>query len=116
MRYRVERATATDRDFSEIFDFLVASHIAFGEDESQAIAFARKRLRRINREMNEIGKAPMQGTSRADLMDGLRTVTRQRTIFYFRVNEEKKEVQVLAVFFGAQDHKRRILLRLLSKS
>ena len=43
-------------------------------------------------------------------MPGLRTVTKDRAIFYFLVDEE---VRVLAVFFGGQAHQRAMLRRVL---
>lgn len=43
---------------------------------------------------------------------GLRCVTKERAIFYFKVDDEAKVVQILAIFFSGQDHQRHILKRL----
>jgi plasmid stabilization system protein ParE len=115
MKFPVVRVAATERDLSAIFDFLIESHVAFGEAEADAVAIAARRLRSIEREMHEIGKAPQQGTMRPDIMPGLRAVTRRRATYYFVVDEELKRVRVLAIFFGNQDHQRRILVRLLER-
>ena len=115
MKIPVVRVAATDRDLSAIFDFLIESHVAFGEDEADAVALAAKRLRSIEREMHEFGKAPLQGTMRADIMPGLRCVTRRRATYYFVVDEDIRRVRVLAIFFGSQDHQRRMLVRLLGR-
>jgi plasmid stabilization system protein ParE len=64
--------------------------------------------------MLSLGEKPHQGTLRPELLPGLRSVTKQRAIFYFIVDEPKRQVRVLAVFFGGQDHQRQMLRRLLS--
>ncbi|MEQ1753510.1 MAG: type II toxin-antitoxin system RelE/ParE family toxin [Micropepsaceae bacterium] len=113
MSYRVERALGTDRDLAAIFEFLIESYQAFGEDEKSAIDRAARRVRAIESEMLAIGKAPQQGTLRPDLMQGLRSVTRRRAVFYFLTDEKLKRVRILAIFFAGQDHQRRMLTRLL---
>jgi plasmid stabilization system protein ParE len=45
-------------------------------------------------------------------MPGLRNVTKDKTVFYFTVHEDLEEVRVLAIFFGGQDHIRKMLMRL----
>ena len=47
------------------------------------------------------------------MMPGLRSVTKDRAIFYFTIDEGKHVVRVLAVFFGGQDHQREMLKRML---
>ena len=37
----------------------------------------------------------------------------RRAIYWFDVDEGRRTVRVLAVFFGGQDHIRRMLIRLL---
>jgi len=36
--------------------------------------------------------------------------------YWFRPRAEQREIQVLAVFFGGQNHQRRMLVRLLQNS
>ena len=36
-------------------------------------------------------------------------------MYWFRPRSEQREIQILAVFFGGQDHQRRMLVRLLQK-
>ena len=57
-------------------------------------------------------KSPHQGTLRTKMVPGLRSVTKDRAIFYFTVDDEARLVRVLAVFFGGQDHQREMLKRL----
>lgn len=113
MKYTVERAGAAGRDLDAIFDFLIESYAAFGEDTQTAIDRAADRLQQIHTTMQSLGDAPHQGTLMPQLLPGLRSVTRDRAIFYFSVDDSKRVVRVLAVFFGGQDHQRRMLKRLL---
>ncbi|MGF1553691.1 MAG: type II toxin-antitoxin system RelE/ParE family toxin [Paracoccaceae bacterium] len=83
-----------------------------GEDEREAVERAAARVTAIEDILEALGAAPFQGTLMPALMPGLRRVTKDRAIFYFIVDEAQECVLVLAVFFGGQDHQRRMLLRL----
>lgn len=111
--YSVVRALNVDRDFELIFDFLSRSYLNFGEPRQDANQRAAVRLRAIETAMITLGDAPHQGTLRPDLLPRLSSVTRDRAIFYFDVDDDKRLVRVLAVFFGGQDHGRAMLKRLL---
>ncbi len=110
--YRVERALATDRDLEAIFDFLVKSQIDLGEARDDAIGRAAARISAIESSMASLGDLPHQGTLCPELLPGLRSVTKERAIFYFDVDDTLLRVRVLAVFFGGQDHRRAMLRRL----
>ena len=112
MRYRVERALDTDHDLAAIFDFLLMSYMEFGDERGEALERAAARIEQIEAEMLALGGAPHQGTLRPDLLPGLRSVTKQRAIFYFDVDDDLRLVRVLAIFFGGQDHQRAMLQRL----
>lgn len=114
MSYRVERSLDTDHDLGVIFDFLVTSFMAFGDDRSEALERAAARIEAIEAEMLALGDLPHQGTLRPDLLPGLRSVTKQRAIFYFDVDDDLRLVRVLAIFFGGQEHHRAMLQRLSS--
>ena len=113
MAYRVLRADAVQRDLELIFDFLVTAAETFGESEAEAFERAVRRIDEIESDMERLGEGPHQGTLRPHLGDGIRNVTKNRAIIYFDVDDPKKVVRVLAVFFGGQDHDARTLLRLL---
>lgn len=113
MAYRVERAHDTDADLEAIFDFLVQSYTEFGEPWAEATDRAAKRLDKISDLMLALGAAPYQGTRRDDILPGLRSVTKDRAIYYFDVDEAAQRVRVLALFFGGQDHRRAMLKRLM---
>jgi toxin ParE1/3/4 len=111
--YTVRRSVQAGRDLSLIFDHLIDSYTALGEDATSAFERAANRLRAIDSAMDKLGRAPFQGTLREDLMPGLRQVTKSSAIFCFLTDEVRQSVDVLAVFFGGQDHQRRMLMRLL---
>lgn len=113
MKYTVERASDVDRDLDAIFDFLIESYGKFGEDAVTAIDRAADRLQQVQISMQSLGDVPHQGTLQPQLLPGLRSVTKDRAIFYFKVDDAKRTVRVLAVFFGGQDHQRHMLKRLL---
>ncbi len=113
MAFRVVFAEDAERDLDLIFTFLVESGLAFGEAPGEAIDGALKRTDAIRADADKIGGAPYRGTLDDVLMEGLRHVTINRAIFYFLVDEDHQEVLILAVFFGGQDHQRRMLERLL---
>ncbi|ATF20224.1 type II toxin-antitoxin system RelE/ParE family toxin [Phaeobacter gallaeciensis] len=113
MIYRVDRAEAIDRDLEAIFDFLFEAAISFGEDTETAFERAATRLAEIDDAMEALGHAPHQGMLRPEIAPGLRSVTKGRAIFYFDLDETDQQLRVLAVFFGGQDHQRRMLLRAL---
>jgi toxin ParE1/3/4 len=110
--YAVRRSVQAGRDLSLIFDLLIDSYTALGEDAASAFERAANRVRAIDSAMEGLGRAPFQGTLREDLMPGLRQVTKNSVIFYFLTGEVRERVDVLAVFFGGQDHQRRMLIRL----
>jgi len=45
----------------------------------------------------------------------VRHVAIDRAIYWFDVDEAERKLRILAVFFGGQDHVRRMLLRLLRR-
>lgn len=113
MGWRVEQSAEADHDLSLIFDFLFSAALDFGEPGDRAFAQAARRIRAIEDAIFALGNAPHQGTLDHDLMPGLRRVGKERAILYFDIDEDARVVRVLAVFFGGQDHRRRMLVRLL---
>lgn len=114
MAFKVSFAADAERDFELIFDFLVESYLAFGESDEAAIEHAFERVQSSRKDAMSIAKAPFRGTLHNDLLPGLRHVTLNRAVFWFDVVEAAEGVRILAVFFGGQDHHRRMIARLLS--
>ena len=89
--------------------------MSLGEDAADAFERAASRVRAIDAAMERLGRAPFQGTLLEGLMPGLRQVTKDSAIFYFLTDEVRERIDVLAVFFGGQEHQRRMLRRLLAE-
>ena len=113
MAWAVERSAEVDLDLALIFDFLLAAALDFGEPTDRAFEQAARRVRDIEQAIFALGNAPHQGTLDPALLPGLRRVSKERAILYFDTDEDAQVVRVLAVFFGGQDHRRRMLIRLL---
>lgn len=63
-----------------------------------------------------LATAPLRGEAHDDLLPGLRHLALDRAVYWFRQQPQLREIQVLAVIFGGQDHQRHMLVRLLQKS
>ncbi len=113
--YAVEFAAEAERDFELIFDFLAESYRSFGAGAEDAIAHAARRVEAIRTAAVKLGDAPHRGTLHAEMMADLRHVAIDQAIYWFVVDDEARTVRVLAVFFGGQDHVRRMLARLLQR-
>jgi toxin ParE1/3/4 len=110
--YDVTRSAQADRDLDALFDFLMGSYASLGDDVARAFDRAEDRVTRIKSDLRALGRMPHQGTLRPKMMSGLRSVTKDRAVFYFTVDDAARRVRVLAVFFGGQDHQREMLKRL----
>ena len=111
MGYELEFSAEAERDFELIFDHLLGSY-NLGEDLESALDHAETRVLEIRTTAERITTAPYRG-ERDDILPGLRHLTIGRAIFWFDIVEASKVVRVLAVFFGGQDHVRRMMVRLL---
>lgn len=112
MAFEVVRSAAADADIEAIFDHLVGSQLSLGHDLKTALDLAETRIQRLQMVMERLGRAPMQGTRRDKIMNGLRSVTKDKVIFYFTVDEAREQLRVMAIFFGGQDHLTHIVKRL----
>lgn len=113
--FRVRWSPAAIRDVELIFDYLVENYRAFGDEPAEAFDRAVARAEAIKAEMRALGATPFQGTLRNDLMPGLRYVTKNWAIYYFVADPDEQTVDIVAVFFGGQDHQRHMLTRILSR-
>ncbi|MDP6343356.1 MAG: type II toxin-antitoxin system RelE/ParE family toxin [Alphaproteobacteria bacterium] len=113
MVWTTEFSEAAEHDFELIFDHLFQSYVQFGEQPASAFAKATERLEAIRTTASAISKAPYRGTLRDAIAPGLRQVTIDRAVFWFDLDETRRKVRILAIFFGGQDHIRHMLARLL---
>jgi toxin ParE1/3/4 len=113
---RVEFADDALRDLELIFDHLAETYRGFGEAPDEAFEHAARRIPAIVDAADRLALVPHRGPIHDELAPGVRHVTLDRAVYYFRVEEGKDApVRVLAVFFGGQDHQRRMRLRILRR-
>lgn len=110
--YEVEPVDLVENDFNEIYWHLIKSYIGFGEEPGEAISRATRRIQGLRERMFGLGARPFKGTLMPNVRQGLRRATYNDGIFYFEIDEKRKRVRILAVFFGGQDHLAQILDRL----
>ena len=110
--YSVHRSLSCDADLEIIFDHLFRAYCGLGDPVEESLTRAAERLRAIEDALERLGDMPFQGTLEPRVMAGLRHVTKDNAVFYFIVDEAVREVRVLGVFFGSQDHCRHILKRI----
>ncbi len=113
MAYRLEFATQAERDFDLIFEHLLRNYLNFGESLESALDHAALRVLEIRAEAERIPTAPNRGERHDDLLPGLRHLSLGRAVYWFEVDEARRTVRVLAVFFGGQDHIRHMMYRLM---
>ena len=103
-------------DLLLISEHLAQAYCSFGESPAEADRHAQARIEAIIAAAERLATAPWRGESHDDLMPGLRHLALDRAVYWFRPRAQHRDIQVLAVFFGGQDHQRRMLVRLLQKS
>ena len=113
MAWKVEFSVDAEADLELILDHLFESYVSFGESADEAFARASVRLAGIIDAADRIGTAPRRGTIRDEVASWLRNLTTDGAIYWFDLDERRKAVRILAVFFGGQDHVRHMLARLL---
>ncbi|RJF87446.1 type II toxin-antitoxin system RelE/ParE family toxin [Oleomonas cavernae] len=113
MALRIEFSAWAERDFDLILTHLFDSYRSLGETAASALDHAGARTTEIRAAAERILAAPHRGTMHDDILPGLRHLTIERAIYWFRIDEPRQIVQVIGVFFGGQDHVRRMYARLL---
>lgn len=113
MSWQIEFAAAAERDFTLIFEHLTESYASFGDSPAEARARAAQRLLAIFDDAQRIAVAPHRGSRHDAMLPGLRQLTLGKATFWFIADDAAGRIRVLAVFFGAQDQRRRMLIRLL---
>jgi len=113
MPWKIEVSIAAERDLELLFYHLADNFVAFGENRTRAAEQALRRVQTIRDAAARIASAPHRGEAHDDLLPGLRHLTLDRAVYWFLVEEEQSRVRVLAIFYGGQDHQRKMLLRLL---
>lgn len=115
MAWTVEFARDAERDLGLIFDHLLESYRSFGDSTEEAATRADARIRAIMGGATRLAETPHIGTLSPDHGAGMRFVRRDSAVIWFTLDEASETLRVLAFFFGAQDHRRHMLLRLLAR-
>ncbi|EAV40146.1 hypothetical protein SIAM614_00035 [Stappia aggregata IAM 12614] len=110
----LEYSTAAERDFELIFDHLFETYSDLGEDRITALERTAERVKSIRSTIDRLAETPFLGTLRPDFLPGLRFVRREQAAVWSLANSSDNKTFVAAIFFGAQDHIRKMLTRLLS--
>ena len=113
MDWRVEYSAAAERDFDLIFDHLHASYVDLGEDVETAFRHAVSRIQQLKSEIDRLAATPHIGTLRPEMGPQIRFLRRDNAAVWFRTDDAERRLDILAIFFGAQDHIRHMLIRLL---
>ena len=113
MVFSLEFSAEAEQDFELIFDYLLRSYLDFGESLESALDHAEMRVLEIRAAAERITAAPHRGERHDDILPGARHLSIGRAAYWFEVNDARRTVRVLAVFFGGQDHVRHMMIRLL---
>lgn len=100
-------------DLGLIEDYLARAYRALGETSDEAARHAETRIDGIISTAERLGTAPFRGETQDDLLPGLRHLAIDSAIHWFVADADVREVRVLALFFGGQDHQRHMMVRLL---
>ncbi|MFN4128466.1 MAG: type II toxin-antitoxin system RelE/ParE family toxin [Paracoccaceae bacterium] len=113
--WRVVFAAQAVHDLALIEEHLIRSYRDCGESRSEALRHAEVRVEGLIATAERLATAPFRGEAREDVLPALRHLALDNAIFWFIPDPDVHEIRVLAVFFGAQDHQRHMLVRLLQK-
>jgi len=108
-------SAAAGKDLDLIEAHLLKAYRSFGESPRGAAIHASTRIEAILVTAERLASAPFRGQARDDLLPGLRYLSLDGAIYWFVADDVSREVRVLAIFFGGQDHQRHMLVRLLQK-
>ena len=109
-------ATAALEDLTLIEQHLIDAYQSFGETAEESAGHAAARTQQILSNAERLATAPLRGDAHDDLLPGLRHLSLDRAIYWFVVDDLARQVRVLAMFFGGQEHQRQMLVRLLRRS
>lgn len=115
MTWTIEVSSAAKKDVTLLFEHLVDSYLSFGDGKSSAVGHASKRVDEILTTMERIATAPYRGQAQEEMLPGLQHLTLNRAIYWYQVEVEHQKIRILAIFYGGQDHIRRMLLRLIDE-
>ncbi|MCY4137232.1 MAG: type II toxin-antitoxin system RelE/ParE family toxin [Rhodobacteraceae bacterium] len=109
----VDRPGQRDGDGGGRDDAALAQRICFGEALEDALDHAEALILEIRAAADRIAAAPHRGERHDNILPGPRHLTIGRAVYWFDVDDDRRTVRILAIFFGGQDHIRHMMARLL---
>ncbi|CCM78585.1 conserved hypothetical protein [Rhizobium mesoamericanum STM3625] len=110
--WTLEYSEDADRDLELIFDHLFDSHVELGDSPDEALERTAERTRKLRVEIDRLVDTPY--TLRADIYPGIRFLRRDKAAIWFLPVESSRTIIIAAIFYGAQDHIRHMLARMLA--
>jgi len=92
-----------------------AAYLDLGDASEEALERAASRIRELRLEIDRLVETQYIGTLRPDIYPGIRFLRRDKAAVWFLPIEESRTIVVAAIFFGGQDHIRRMLARMLQR-
>ena len=102
MRYRVEQHRLVRHDLDRIRAWLAD----FSGDAS-----ARRIVAEVLGRMGALAQMPQVGTRRDEVLPDLRIVSPREAVIAFRIHEDRRVVEVLAITYGGADWQARVQAR-----
>lgn len=112
--WTLEYSEDAERDFELIFDHLYEAYVEFGDLPDEAVQRSAERIRKLRTEIDRLVDTPYIGTLRPDICPGIRFLRRDKAAIWFLPVEDSRTIVVAAIFYGAQDHIRNMLARMLA--
>ena len=112
--WSLEYSADAVRDFELIFDHLYEAYVEFGDLPDEAVERAAERIRKLRMEIDRLVDTPYIGTLRPDVHPGVRFLRREKAAISFLPVENSRTTVVAAIFYGAQDHIRKMLAHMLA--
>lgn len=112
--WTLEYSADVERDFELIFDHLFDAYIELGDSGDEALERTAERIRKLRVEIDRLVDTPYIGTLRPDIHPGIRFLQRDKAAVWFLPVEHSRTIIVAAIFYGAQDHIRHMLARMLA--
>jgi len=111
-RSKIRVAAEVPNDVTLIVEHLFSSYQELGYDLQNAMARAAARINEALAYLRTFKTHPHRGTGHRRRRNSLRTITDRKFVFYLEIDETASEVRILAIFFGAADHRRLMADRL----
>jgi plasmid stabilization system protein ParE len=113
--WTLEYSKDAEHDFELIFDHLFEAYAEFESLPDEALEKAAELIRKLRAEVDHLVDTPYIGTLRPDIYPEVRFLLRDKAAIWFLPLERSRSIIVVAIFYGAQDHVRHMLTRLLAR-